>query len=368
VLHRVNWTANKLGELAKIRLSLRVRQRGDERSMEIVGIFPSFDSEKYGGIQVSGRTAWQSVLRRVGQGQCKALFYTPGDSKAMAVVSAMITPPSKRILVWHIHFAKLIPLVAAPRARVVLFLHGIEAWRRLDRLTRLALRRVQLFLSNTDFTWVKFITLNPEFAHVAHQTVHLGCGSASNETVAGGSPSSVLMVGRLRRAESYKGHKEMISAWPLVLRSNPVSELWIAGDGDLRPELEQLAKELGVEQQVKFHGSISESEKDSLIARCRCLAMPSRGEGFGLVYLEAMRMGRPCLVSDQDAGREVVNPPEGGLAANPDDLQQLAEATARLLTAGSAWDQFSSQARRRYEAQFTAEHFRQRLNQALFAV
>jgi glycosyltransferase involved in cell wall biosynthesis len=130
--------------------------------------------------------------------------------------------------------------------------------------------------------------------------------------------------------------------------------------------LEQLARARGLSGRVCFFGQVSEEQKLDLIARCRCLAMPSRGEGFGLVYLEAMRMGRPCLVSDQDAGREVVNPPEAGLAASPDNPQQLAVATAQLLTAGPEWDRWSSQARRRYEAQFTARHFSERLNAALF--
>jgi glycosyltransferase involved in cell wall biosynthesis len=51
---------------------------------------------------------------------------------------------------------------------------------------------------------------------------------------------------------------------------------------------------------------VTEEEKQDLLRRCRCFAMPSRNEGFGLVYLEAMRLGRPCLVSDCDAGREIV--------------------------------------------------------------
>ena len=59
-------------------------------------------------------------------------------------------------------------------------------------------------------------------------------------------------------------------------------------------------------------GQVKEDVKQDLLMRCRCLALPSRGEGFGLVYLEAMRMGRPCLVSTVDAAREVVNPPEAG--------------------------------------------------------
>jgi phosphatidylinositol alpha-1,6-mannosyltransferase len=148
-----------------------------------------------------------------------------------------------------------------------------------------------------------------------------------------------------------------------VLEKIPGAELWIAGDGDLRPALEQLARS---HSSVRFFGQVSEDRKQDLIAQCRCLAMPSRGEGFGLVYLEAMRMGRPCLVGDRDGGREVVNPPQAGLSVDPDDPSQLAASVARLLTAGPEWDCWSQQARRRYESRFTTSHFRRRLNEALF--
>lgn len=335
--------------------------------MEILGVFPSFDSEKFGGIQGSGRDAWHSLLGRFGEARAKALFYAPGESKAMAVVSAMRAPHARRILVWHLQLAKLLPLMAGPEARVSVFLHGIEAWRRLDRLSRAALRRVH-FLANSDFTWSKFVEWNPEFAAAAHQTVHLGLGSGvggSVGTQAGPECSAVLMVGRLRRAESYKGHREMIAAWPLVLRQIPSAELWIAGDGDLRADLEQLARNSGVEANVRFHGHISETEKERLIERCRCLALPSAGEGFGLVYLEAMRTGRPCLVSTLDAGREVVNPPEAGLAVNPAKPYEMAAAVVRLLSPGPEWQQWSERARSRYAAHFTREHFERRLLSAV---
>lgn len=331
------------------------------RVTEILGLFPSFDSERFGGIQMSGRDAWKSVVDKFGEAS-EVLFYKQGEPKVTTVISALRSPRAKRILVWHLQLARLVPLVATPRTRVVVFLHGIEAWRRLDRLTRAALRRVHLFLSNSDFTWARFVEFNPEFAQAAHRTVHLGHGAAFNGAVpSNGFSPVVLMVGRLRRTENYKGHKEMIGAWPLLLRSIPEAELWIAGDGDLRPELEQLSKRLGVQDRVRFHGYISEDEKEHLITQCRCLAMPSRGEGFGLVYLEAMRMGRPCLVSTLDAGREVVNPPEAGLAVDPANSIAVASALNRLLTLGPQWNSWSEQSRRRYATNFTREHFQQRL-------
>jgi phosphatidylinositol alpha-1,6-mannosyltransferase len=173
------------------------------------------------------------------------------------------------------------------------------------------------------------------------------------------------MIGRMARDEGYKGHREVIEAWPLVLELLPDARLWIVGEGNLKPELIKLVIDQGLSDRVRFWGWVSEVEKQRLLTRAHCLALPSRGEGFGLVYLEAMRLGRPCLVSISDAGREVVDPPQAGVAVNPQDANSLAEALCRLMDRGPQWDQWSREAKKRYETLFTAEHFQRRLLRAL---
>jgi phosphatidylinositol alpha-1,6-mannosyltransferase len=145
----------------------------------------------------------------------------------------------------------------------------------------------------------------------------------------------------------------------------PAAELWIVGGGDLRAELEQMTVSLGLSEKVRFFGAVPDERKAELLARCRALALPSAGEGFGLVYLEAMRVGRPCLVSTLDAGAEVVNPPEAGLAADLTDPAGLCDAILRLLGAGSGWHEMARRARQRYDVSFTGAHFQQRLVNAL---
>jgi phosphatidylinositol alpha-1,6-mannosyltransferase len=268
-------------------------------------------------------------------------------------------------LIWHIGMLRLLPFLRVGSAHIALFLHGVEVWRRHDPLTRLLLPRVNLFLSNSDYTWQHFLHYYPALDNKPHQIVHLGLGDPVTVLTQPTIPPTALILSRLDRREDYKGHRELITAWPLVLQRIPNAELWVAGDGDLRSDLERSVREQGLERQIRFFGRVSEEQKQDLLARCRCFAMPSRGEGFGLVYLEAMRLGRPCLVSNCDAGREVVNPPEAGLAANPDDAHALTAALLRLLSPGKEWEQWSEQAHRRYARQFTARHYQQRLVTAL---
>ena len=153
--------------------------------------------------------------------------------------------------------------------------------------------------------------------------------------------------------------------WSRVAQAVPGAELWIAGGGDAVDHLRAIAKASGARGSIHFLGVVTDEEKEIYLRRSRCLALPSRGEGFGLVYLEAMRLGRPCLASIHDAGREVVAPPEAGLAVEPDDPGELAHAIARLLTSGGEWENWSARARERYNSMFTAEHFQRRLVEAV---
>jgi phosphatidylinositol alpha-1,6-mannosyltransferase len=339
-----------------------------------IGLFSGLDPAT-GGIAVSGRSAWQGVI---GQSVADLVCYggvgpldglpRPGrvvESASRYRLAGKLLArswPADGCVVWHVGLLKLLPFLRGFRGRVVLFLHGIEVWRPVGRLTRRLLDRVDLFLSNSEYTWRKFLTFAPWLSAARHRTVHLGWGEPHvGPTPPSGDVPSAVIVARLAKAEDYKGHRELIRAWPAVRERVPGARLDVVGDGDLRPELERLAGELGVQDGVRFHGRVSEERKADLLAHARCLAMPSRGEGFGIVYAEAMRLGRPCLVSDCDAGREVVNPPECGPAVDPADASGLADALARLLTPGRESDEWSASARRRYEAEFTEAAFHRRL-------
>jgi glycosyltransferase involved in cell wall biosynthesis len=347
----------------------------------VLGMFAGLSP--FGGIPVSGLLAWEKMLETFNLPQqlylfcyvrhqdiCKKYESIPSvfsSSRLHASVAALRKRwPVQTVLVWHVGLLKLLPFLRVFGARVILFLHGAEIWRYRSWLDKVCLRQVDLFLCNSEFTWDQFVQANPSYAYVPHQVVHLGIGTPLDEQSPLPAPKPVaLMIGRLEKVDDYKGHREVIAAWPAVVKQVPDAELWIVGEGDLKTELEQMAANLRLQSMVRFFGRVSEEKKEEMLAACRFLALPSRGEGFGLVYLEAMRVGRPCLVSTLDAGREVINPPEAGLAVDLDDQESLTEAICELLQPGPGWDDWSANARRRYEAEFTAEHFQERLISAL---
>jgi phosphatidylinositol alpha-1,6-mannosyltransferase len=351
---------------------------------KVLGLFPYFGPEVIGGAQTSAQIAWDAVVKQTGAA-ATLISYAANNgvlagwtspnrlvvtSKSKAIYAALSgTWNQDLIFVWHIGLLKLLPFFRLTKARVVAMLLGVEAWRTPDRLTQNQLDKVDLYLTISDHTWQDFVGINPRYKTKPHQTILLGLGEPIAGPMDRGSRPQrpvAVMISRLTRGEDYKGHREVIAAWPRILGKKPNAELWIIGVGDLRVDLEQLVSDLKLKDSVKFLGQVSEVAKQELLEESRCLLMPSRGEGFGLVYLEAMRLGRPCLVSTMDAGREVVNPPEAGLAANPTNQEELVNAICRLLDDGAEWEAWSTQAWQRYTQNYTSKHFEQRLLAALF--
>jgi glycosyltransferase involved in cell wall biosynthesis len=105
-------------------------------------------------------------------------------------------------------------------------------------------------------------------------------------------------------------------------------EYWIAGVGDDLPRLSALAKELGVEQKVRFLGFIEDVPQ--LLRKADLALIPSTWEGFGLVAVEAMNAGLPVVASDVDGLREVVSS-DCALTVPPDRSDLFATALRQLI-------------------------------------
>jgi glycosyltransferase involved in cell wall biosynthesis len=352
-------------------------------SLELLGLFPAFHTRNAGGIQVSGELAWEALVNacatrgrrahalQVDLSQTSLSDNDPNSTltqtrfnAALQVLRARWSPVN--VLCWHADLIRLIPLIRTSERRI-LFLHGIEAWQQPGWVKQRLLAGLDLLLANSEYTLARAREAAPILRRVRAEIVPLGIGSApAGEPRFPDEPPSAIMIGRLERSERYKGHEAVISIWPAVLERVADARLWIVGDGDLRAELEARTRDLGLSSSVTFFGRVTEQQKEELLARARCLLLPSRAEGFGLVYAEAMRVGRPSLVGSDDAGREVINPPECGLAAHPDQPAALLDAIARLLSASTEWETWSRNALSRYSRRFTASAFQERLVRALW--
>jgi glycogen(starch) synthase len=138
----------------------------------------------------------------------------------------------------------------------------------------------------------------------------------------------VLLVGRLVYE---KGFQFALEALPAIIERLPKTRFVVAGSGTHEEELRKQAEELGLMEHGTFVGWIGDDVLHSLYRIADVCVVPSIYEPFGLVALEAMASGCPCIVADTGGLREVVPHDEVGLRFRAKDPKSLAEMTIRVL-------------------------------------
>jgi phosphatidylinositol alpha-1,6-mannosyltransferase len=270
------------------------------------------------------------------------------------------------VIVTHLHLAPAALAFSARGASVTTILCGVEAWQPVSRLQRAALDRSTRLVAISQFTSDGFVRANPHFAGRAVDVCHLGVETLPALDRDPAEPPSALIVGRMAGDERYKGHDPLLEIWRDVAAAVPGAILRIVGDGDDRPRLEHKAASLGLAGQVIFLGRLDDDALQREYARCGAFVMPSRDEGFGFVFVEAMRAGRACIGSRGAAGEIIINE-DTGLIIEPDSRVQLLDSVVRMLSDRAAADAMGARGHRRFLQQFTDDRFRDRFT-ALLAV
>jgi phosphatidylinositol alpha-1,6-mannosyltransferase len=247
------------------------------------------------------------------------------------------------------------------RAPYLLPLYGIEVWRPLSWDRRRALSRAAVRFAISRYTVERALPFCPDLAGTPVVPLALEERPAEGAVDAGLlrrlGQGFLLIVGRMASGERYKGHEQLLEALPHL----PEARLVVAGDGDDRPRLAARAADLGLARRVTFTGFVSEATLFELYRRAAVFAMPSLGEGFGLVYLEAMRAGKPCLAARGSAAEEVVVDGETGLLVDQGEPGELIAALRKLLEGPEAARRMGEAGRRLWRSEFGADRFRARL-------
>jgi phosphatidyl-myo-inositol dimannoside synthase len=239
------------------------------------------------------------------------------------------------ILCGHLYAAPLAAALSAMTgARLWLQVHGVEAWTPLGSIVRHSVERASLITSVSRFTRRRLLgwcALAPERVRVLPNTVGHAFEPRQPRTdlihrhgLAG--KKVILTVSRLASGERYKGHDRIIHAMPTVLRTHPSAIYLIVGLGDDRPRLKALAREIGLADRVIFAGQVAGDELPDYFALADVYAMPSTGEGFGIVFLEAAACGLPVIGGNRDGSLDALADGTVGRAVDPEGSEALADA------------------------------------------
>lgn len=307
---------------------------------------------RHGGVQLFGRDdrdgEWDG-LRVRGAGAIPA----PLRKLAFAcrLLAILFRHRPAWIITTHLNFAPVAWLAKQLLGvRYVVVAHGIDVHPGLSRMRNIALRRADSVWAVSRWTRGRLlqIGLQPDRVRVLSNTVDDRRFDVGPRPVAlrqryaiAPGEKVLLTVARLDPAEQYKGCDTVLRALPALQRQvGPVRYL-VVGSGADRARIERLAEALGVAQQVTFCGFVADDELPDHYRLADVFVMPSRGEGFGIVFLEAMACGTPVLGGDQDGTRDALADGDLGMLVDPDDADAIAIALGDLLDGNGrpAWFQ-----------------------------
>lgn len=304
-------------------------------------------------------------LHRIRVGERECVFTGAAGSKARFVASALKAARRRPRLVLAAH-PNLGPIVRAmnflaPHMKSIVCTHGIEVWEPLSRMRRRALQHATLVLAPSRATAefvVSMQSVAPDRVRVLPWALdpdfQVNVAPEASAQLPADFPKGrvILTVGRWLASERYKGMDTLIKAMPRLLLRWPDLQLAVVGAGDDREWLENIAQITGVELHVHFLSAVGYQELSACYAAAELFALPSRGEGFGFVYLEAMAHGKPVIGGAHGGAPEVIQDGVTGYLVQHGDIEQLATSISALLANPELGRQMGARGRERVEAEF----------------
>jgi len=254
-------------------------------------------------------------------------------SYAFSALKALYTEgPFDLIFCGHLHLAPLAAFFSkAAKVPCWLQLHGIEVLEKPSFILCWAAKQAELVTAVSRYTRQKFLSwaeISPERVRVLPNTVdpkfqpgpkpeHL----LKRYGLAG--KKILLTLSRLSPQERYKGQDRILNILPELLRKEPKAVYVIAGGGKDRARLEKMAHEKKLNGAVHFIGPVKESELVDHYRMADLFVMPSTGEGFGIVFLEAAACGIPVVAGSQDGSVDALLEGRLGSLIDPANGEEL---------------------------------------------
>jgi glycosyltransferase involved in cell wall biosynthesis len=269
---------------------------------------------------------------------------------------AILSRKFNLVIVDHINLSSILaPLSVLGICKYTVWLFGIEVMPpRPDKEGIIGLKYASRRIAISEFTKeivhqkhpnlrvdVCTLSLNKEESQISIRTPDISKYSKKLVTINGLNfevgKKVILTVARMVKPDDLgrdKGQSYLLNSFPLISNSVPEAQLILVGEGQDYEYFLSLAKNLpdDVQPKICMPGSLSRNELWCLMSCCNIFAMPSSGEGFGLVYLEAMAWGKPCIGLRKDATPYLIKEGENGLLVDyPLKISDLSEKIIYLL-------------------------------------
>ncbi len=219
--------------------------------------------------------------------------------------------------------------------------HGVEAWNIERPALKTALHHADLILPVSGYTRERLLAeqnLDPKKVSLLPNTFDTNRFKPTPKPhyllkQYGLKPEQpvILTVARLAEDEQYKGYDQILRAIPQIRQNITDIHYMIVGKGNDRPRIEEIIAQLGLQNCVTLAGFVPDEQLCDYYNLCDIFAMPSKGEGFGIVYLEALACGKPTLGGNQDGAIDALHHGELGALVDPDDVNGIANTLIQIL-------------------------------------
>jgi phosphatidylinositol alpha-1,6-mannosyltransferase len=262
-----------------------------------------------------------------------------------ALRAARAHSPIHVVFCGHPFMAPLAAIIAKlTRSPLWIQVHGVDAWDDFPIIYRRSIAAANLITAVSRYTrhrLLEWCPIDPARVKVLPNTVDgRFCPGPKPgylvERHALQGKKVLMTAARLAAVDRYKGHDRVMRVLPDVLVEHPSTVYLIVGDGDDRQHLESLAAQLGVAEKVIFAGRVPTDELPDYYRVANLFVMPSTGEGFGIVFLEAMACGIPAIGGNKDGSLDALADGATGIAVDPEDASALAAAICAALRAPAA--------------------------------
>jgi glycosyltransferase involved in cell wall biosynthesis len=178
-------------------------------------------------------------------------------------------------------------------------------------------------------------------------------------------PPELLTVTRLWIGEEKKGVDVALRAFSRLRASHPRALFRIVGEGTDKPRLQRLAAELELGENVIFEENLTDEQLAARYRDCALFVLPSGQEGFGIVFLEAMRFSKPCIGGDAGGTPDVILSGETGYLVPYGEVDALETVMDDLLSDPELRRRMGESGRRRLEEEFTFDRFKEKVSRYL---
>ncbi len=282
----------------------------------------------------------------------------------LAFIQSVFQKPST-IVLGHINFLPFAFIAWLFKIKVVVILHGVEAWS-LNKKQRFLAGFVNQFWAVSQYTKEKF----HEESDVVKRKIFKIFNTLPQDWNVEGFERDYqkyfLSIARLSQEESYKGILESIEAIAEAkdyLEENDWKYIVVAHGDDVTKH-EQLVSKLRLQNIIEFQKAVPDEELKKMYAACSFFLLPSSGEGFGIVFLEAMSFKKPCIGAIACGSSDVIVNGNTGFLVNRSP-QEIKEAILKMTNDEKLIRELGSNGFDYLQSNFTFEHFDKRINELI---